>query len=255
MDREIRLSSYSVKNIGSNKPENFITKFIRPIVLDNNSEYFIALNRIINMSFTWYNVNAGYNNQLIKYSSNGGQNFQNIQFSAGVWNYNDFNNLIKSKTVIKQNWEKDKYPINLEFDIITFRVTITIDQNYQLDLTHSNFNDLIGFDKVILKDANNLGIRVPNLSQDTDMLNIHCDLINESLVDGGTSDIIYSFSTSVLTPSYSFTLEPILKTYNHVNKITISTIRIYITDGKGRVIDLNGADTAFSLILKKDLSK
>ena len=36
----------------------------------------------------------------------------------------------------------------------------------------------------MLKEADNLGIRTPNLSQDTDMLNIHCDLINESLVDG-----------------------------------------------------------------------
>jgi len=44
--------------------------------------------------------------------------------------------------------------------------------NYQLDLTGSNFYELIGFDKVILKDANNYGLRLPNLSQDTDILNI-----------------------------------------------------------------------------------
>jgi len=54
----------------------------------------------------------------------------------------------------------------------------------------------------------NVGPRVPNLSQDTDILNIQFDLIGESLVDGEESDIIYSFSTSVLRPSYSFTLEP-----------------------------------------------
>ena len=45
------------------------------------------------------------------------------------------------------------------------------------------------------------------MSQDTDMLNIHCDLVNYSLVDGEECDIIYSLSTSVLTPSDSFTLE------------------------------------------------
>ena len=107
-----------------------------------------------------------------------------------------------------------------------------------------------GFDKKILASGTHIGSRVPNLSQDTDILNIHCDLINKSLVDGKETDIIYSFSTSVLTPSYSFTLEPRRVTFNPVNKITISSIRIWITDGKRRLLDLNGAETAFSLILK-----
>ena len=67
MEREIVLSSYSVKNKDNNKPENFVTEFVRPIILDSNHEYMIGLNRIINMSFTWFNINAGYNNQLIRY--------------------------------------------------------------------------------------------------------------------------------------------------------------------------------------------
>ena len=40
-------------------------------------------------------------------------------------------------------------------------------------------------------------------------------------------------------------------TYNPVNKTTISSIRIYITDGKRRLVNLNGADTSLSLILKR----
>ena len=68
MEREIVLSSYSVENKGNNIPGNFITKFTRPIVLDNNHEYAIGLNRIINMRFTWFNVNVGYDNQLIRFA-------------------------------------------------------------------------------------------------------------------------------------------------------------------------------------------
>ena len=99
--------------------------------------------------------------------------------------------------------------------------------------------------------GNNVGPKVPNLSQDTDILNIHCDLINDSLVDGQDTDIIYSFSTSVLQPSYSFTIEPRRVTFNPINKNNIDSIRIHITDGKRRLINLNGADTSFSLILKR----
>ena len=248
MEREIVLSSYSVKNELGNKPEDFTTNFNRPITLDGNKKYVIGLNRVINMSFTWFNVNAGYKNQLIKYSSDNGSTFENIQFPAGVWNYTDFNKHIKDLT--KTGDGKDKtYPITLEFDDTIFRVTITLAENYQLDLTASDFNYLIGFDKKILTSGTHIGPRVPNLSQDTEMLNIHCDLINESLADGKDTDIIYLFSTSVLKPSYSFTLEPKRVTFNPVNKITISSIRIYITDAKRRLVNLNGEDTAFSLIL------
>jgi len=250
MEREIVLSSYSVKGKSNNTPQNFVTKFNIPIILDKNYQYVVGLNRIINMSFTWFNVNHSYANQLIKYSSDNGSTFNDITFPGGVWNYKDFNAYIKDKTKIVKDGANE-YPITLEFDETTFRVTVTLANNYQLDLTASNFNDLIGFEKKVLKSENNLGPKVPNLSQDTDILNIHCDLINDSLVDGQDTDIIYSFSTSVLKPSYSFTIEPRRVTLNPTNKNIISSIRIYITDGKRRLINLNGADTAFSLILKR----
>ena len=250
MEREIVLSSYSVKNKSNNRPENFITRFNKPITLDSNYEYEIGLNRIINMSFTWFNLNSDYGNQLIKYSSDNGSTFNDITFPQGVWNYTDFDAHIKEITKTGDD-DDPTYPITLEFDSTTFRVTVTLATNYQLDLSQSNFNELVGFDKKILKDDVNIGQRVPNLSQDTDILNIHCDLVNTSLVDGEESDIIYTFSTSVLQPSFSFTIEPRRVTYNPVNKQRISSIRIYITDGKRRLINLNGADTSFSLILRK----
>ena len=250
MEREIVLSSYSVKGQGNNTPQDFTIKFNKPIILDRNSEYTVGLNRIVNMSFTWFNVNPSYGNQLIKYSSDNGSTFENITFPKGVWSYTDFDTYIKGITKTKKN-NKDHYPITLEFNETTFRVTVTLDQNYQLDLTASNFNELIGFNKVVLKSESNTGPNVPNLSQDTDILNIHCDLINDSLVDGQDTDIIYSFSTSVLRPSYSFTIEPRRVTYNPTNKNSISSIRMYITDGKRRLVDLNGADTSFSLLLKR----
>ena len=251
MEREIVLSSYSVKSEANNRPEDFTTKFSKPIVLDQNTEYAIGLNRIINMSFTWYNINAERKNQLIKYSSDGGKTFHDITFPGGVWDYVDIDKQIKEATVIKQSGKDDEFPINLVFNNATFRVTITLKENYQLDLKQSNFNDLIGFDKVVLKEKMNIGPRVPNLAQDTEMLNIHCNLTSDSLVDGKETDIIYSFSTSVLRPSFGFTIAPKRVTYCPLNTNVISKIHIYITDGKRRKVNLNGADTSFSLILKR----
>ena len=61
------------------------------ITLDDNVQYAIGLNRIINMSFTWFNIKPGYNNQLIKYSKVDSTSFIEITFPAGVWNYTDIN--------------------------------------------------------------------------------------------------------------------------------------------------------------------
>ena len=104
--------------------------------------------------------------------------------------------------------------------------------------------------KVVLRDEINVGSLTHNISEDTDVLNIHCDLISESLVDGQESDIIFSFGTGTLQSSYNFVLEFRRVIFNPVNKTHISSIRIYVTDGNRRPIYLNHAETAFSLILK-----
>ena len=177
---------------------------------------------------------------------------KNITFPPGTWNYVDFNDFIKEQTKTKTGVETS-YPITLEFNNTTFKTVITLASNYQLDLRTSNFGDLIGFNKQILTSSENIGDYTPNLSQDTEILNIHCDIISESLVDGDETDIIYTFGTNDLTPSYAFTKEPLRVQYNPVNKYLINTMRIYITDGKRRIIDLNNADTAFSLILREKI--
>ena len=250
MNRQLILSSHSVKNKNGNKPSDFTIKYTNPIILDPNRQYELGLDRIVTMSFTWFNVTNELNNQKIRFSSDNGINWTELILNPGVWNYVDFNNFLKdnTKTGTASN---PSFPITLEFDDTIFRTVITLARNYQLDLTQSDFNDLIGFNKKILIQSENIGDYIPNLSQDREILNIHCDLISDSLVDGDETDIIFSFSTSTLIPSYSFTQEPRRVQFNPVNKNTINKIRIYITDGKRRIIDLNHSDTSFSLILRE----
>ncbi|PFX12411.1 hypothetical protein AWC38_SpisGene23641 [Stylophora pistillata] len=185
-----------------------------------------TLLRIINMSFTWFNVKSSLDNQKIKYSKDNGSTYTEFTLPAGLRTYKNFNEYIKSQTKI----DDKTYPITLKFDDTIFRVEIRLANNYKLDLRDSNFNDLIGFERVVLSSGTHAGPKIPNLSQDTEILNIHCDLIDQSMVDGQETDIIYSFSTSVLNPSFSFTVKPKRVTYSPVNTKRISRIRIDITD-------------------------
>ena len=251
MEREITLSSFSVKGKSGNRPGDFTTRFNPTLDLPNDTgQYYLAFNRIISMAFTWTNINSGYGNQKIAFSKDNGRSFTDIDFAQGVWDYKDLDNYIREKTKTVDGDGKEVFPITLTFDEPTFRVLITLEKDYQLDLTKSNFYRLIGFKKEILRNESNVGSLTPNISEDTDVLNIHCDLISESLVDGEESDIIFSFGTGTLQSSYNFVLEPRRVVFNPVNKTHISSIRIYVTDGKRCPVHLNHADTAFSLILK-----
>ena len=78
-------------------------------------------------------------------------------------------------------------------------------------------------------------------------------MTSDSLVDGEESDIIFSLGTSTLKLSHGFVLETRRVIFNPVNKTSIPSIRIYITDGLRRPVYFNNADTSISLILKKIL--
>ena len=80
---------------------------------------------------------------------------------------------------------------------------------------------------------------------------IHYNLVTNSIVDGSYGDVIYVVSTANLTRSYPFEKEPIRIKYCEVNKTIINSIRIYITDFSGRIINLNGVDTSFTLMLRE----
>ena len=192
MEREITLSSFSVKGKSGNRPGDFTTRFNPTLDLPNDTgQYYLAFNRIISMAFTWTNINSGYGNQKIAFSKDNGRSFTDIDFAQGVWDYKDLDNYIREKTKTVDGDGKEVYPITLTFDEPTFRVLITLEKDYRLDLTKSNFHRLIGFKKEILRNERNVGSLTPNISEDTDVLNIHCDLISESLVDGEESDIIF----------------------------------------------------------------
>ena len=61
--------------------------------------------------------------------------------------------ILRKSQLLKKRGKDNEYPITLTIDNSTFKVTITLKTNYQLDLTKSNFYKLIGFDKKVLKTA------------------------------------------------------------------------------------------------------
>lgn len=147
MEKEITLSSFAVKDEPGNRPGDFTTWFSPTLDLSGDGNWQFGFNKIISMSFTLTIINPGYGNQKIAYSKDGGSTFTDIDFPQGVWEYSDINKYIKEKTKTTYGDGKEPYPTTLTFDDPTLRAIVTLDNNYRLDLSKSNFHRLIGFNK------------------------------------------------------------------------------------------------------------
>ena len=81
IEREITLSSFSVKNERGNRPGDFTTRFSQTLDFEHSDGiWYIGFNKIISMAFKWTNINSGYSNQKIAYSKDDGKTFTDIDF-------------------------------------------------------------------------------------------------------------------------------------------------------------------------------
>ena len=141
-------------------------------------------------------------------------------------------------------------PITIEFDLISFKCFVSIIKSFALDLRGSNFGALIGFEPMVIRQTQ-YGTNIPNITNSLDTLYIHCDLVDNSTVDGEYGYVIYTISTADLRRSYPFKDEPILEGFWEVNKTNINSSRIYITDALEKTINLNKVDTKFYFYIKR----
>jgi hypothetical protein len=255
MEQKIVLSSEVVRrnnnnNNNQNTPSEFTVRFSRPLVLDKNKRYIVGLDSINSMTYSWHNISDEYDNKRIRY--NNGKEWKDIFFTNGSYSYTDINNYIRETLISNNDFDGASAiaPISLEFDLSSFKILISLMDNFSLDFTLSEFCKLLGFKK---KKVNKTewGSLTPNITNSVDTIYIHCDLIDNSLVDGEFGDVIYALSTADLTRAYPFTKEPIRVGYSEINRNIINSIRIYITDVFGRKINFNEVETSFTLIIKE----
>ena len=129
---------------------------------------------------------------------------------------------------------------------------ILLDNSIELDLSSGIFADLLGFEKKVLDQTTNISKNVSNITRGVDWVFIHCDLITREVKNVG-SDVLFSLPTTSLAKiSYSFSKEPLRLSWHTVNKHSIQSIRVYVTDGRNGILDMNNLDLAISVFLKEE---
>ena len=248
---ERAISSANTEKRGTSRPGGFTIKFNPPLKLDPEMKQELALGRL-SMAYSWYKIRSDYDNNKIKYTHNG-TTWQTITFTDGMYSYSDINDYIHQYMAQKNHHSTDSsgkrvHSINLTFILSTYRVLISIDGDYQLDLRGTEFGDLIGFKKKIVTKTE-YGTKLPNITNSVDVLNINTSAITDSIVNGINTHTIAEIPTDNLSRSFPFTFEPRRPLYCPVSSFNIAEMRIYVTDSLGRPVNFNGIDWFMTLIL------
>ena len=256
-ERAIHIASINREKIGTSKPGDFIIKFNPSLKLNPEKTNKLALDRL-SMTYSWYNIRSSYGNNTIKYTHDG-STWQTITFTDGMYSYSDINDYIHQYMVQKSHHSTDSngnktYSINLTFILSTYRILVSIEGSYQLDLRGTKFGELIGFEKKLITKTE-YGTKLPNITNSIDSLNINTTAITNSIVNGVNTNTIAVIPTDNLTRSRPFTFEPKRTLFCDLASSSIDEMRIYITDSLGRPINLNNIDWYMSLILRSSTTQ
>ena len=161
------------------------------------------------MTNSWHNISPDYQHNIISYPN--GKEYKRIEFSNGCDDYTELSDYIKEKLIANYDREPAQAsPILTEFVLTSFKCFVSIIKPFALDLRGSKFGALIGFEPTVIRQSQ-YGTNISNKTNSLDILYIHCDLVDNSIVDGEYGDVIYTISTVDLRRSYPFKDEPILK--------------------------------------------
>ena len=222
------------RNNHNQKSHDFTIYFNPPIELVRVKSYKAALNRLITMSYSWYNIAEAYGNNKIKWRKNTGD-WQTLTFPDGMYDYDGIKRFLQSKT-----------------GFTIYRVVILMAKDYELDLTDGGYASLLGYEKKILKDETNFTAEmIPDITRSVDWVFLHCDLISRRVNDV-ENDVLYSFSTTNLQVSYPFKEEPYRLEWHPLNKTLITSVRVWVTDGRNNILDLNGVNIALSTMIEEE---
>ena len=158
MSLSILLDSAIVKQQNKNqKSHDFTIRFDPPIVLDKNKNYKAALNEVVNMSYSWYNVRNSYGNNTLRWKKKSESAWKTITLPDGMYNYDDLNSFIQKKIgKVDPADDESKELFTLFFDGSIFRAVILLHNSIEIDLSSGTFADLLGFEKKVLDQTTNI---------------------------------------------------------------------------------------------------
>ena len=158
--------------------------------------------------------------------------------TPGAYELTDIAELIKEETDGNVIIEPDKNTMNSLVEIKQGALTFDIE---------NTLASLLGFIKIFYKKGRYKSQKIIDI-MGFSAINIHCNVISGTQVNGKDTDILYTFNLTE-PPGYLIIIIPTNILYQNVTKDIIEYIEFHIKDELGRSIDFNGDVLSFTLHL------
>jgi hypothetical protein len=231
---------------------DFTTDLLCPLRLNENKKYEAAL-----LSLDTYNSipNITNKNNIFKYSTDNGNSWQIITFNKGSYELTGINDELQRQMIEKGHFDRDnsEFYVSIIVNVSELKSIVNItNRQYLVDFTVENsIGSTLGFQPVILSYGRNTSQDIVNITG-TNLVLVNVDIISGSYVNGGRSPAIYSFNPNKVSPGYKIDERPNPSLiYYPVNRVSIDSVRVWLTDQNSKLIDLRGEKVTVNLHIRE----
>jgi len=252
------MSSFPLKLDSSTLTQNaddFTINFPQAIELNtsqNDAMYYEIALVTADLWYTWHNITADYQNNTFRYYN--GSVWREITLPNGNYEVSDLDDYLRDQMDTNSDYTTNAagervYSIKISPNAVTTKVVITISNSYQIDLSTSKLNELLGFNSAIYNATVSSQNRV-DVTRGVNNLVIHCSLATGSYDNSIGSDVLYTFVPQVGRGS-AIHVEPNSPLYVPVSESKqIKQITMRLTDQKNRRMNFNGDPVTYFLHIR-----
>ena len=170
-----------------------------------------------------------------------------IEIPPGAYELVDINNAIQQELINSCGSLLDSdLKINIEADTISMKSVLTTSLPIYFN---SELNTLLGFTKTDYTAGTHIS-EEPVMITTTDKVDLKCDCVDGSIVNGIREQILFSFNLSA-PPGYKIIKEPNIILYKKINKTRLDSIQFFLEDSNHNLVDFNGETLTFTIQIIK----
>jgi len=244
------MGSYTIMH--TDTKSDFTFNLLPPIHLKQDTQYEAAL-----LSINLYNSipNITDENNKFKYSADNGKTWKIITLNRGSYEIQAINDEIQRAMITNGDYDVDnkEFYITLSADIPELKSVINItNRSYIVDFNIENsIGPTLGFQAVTLHIGYNKSHEIVDITK-INLVLVNIDIISGSYVSGHQSPCIYSFDPYKVPPGYKLDDRPNPSlTYYPVNRTSINSLRIWLTDQNNKPVDVRGEKVTVKIQIRE----
>lgn len=259
----------SENNVGQRRGEDFTIDFNNPFdfktinliglgpdgdrITKNRFIYQLALSSAA-IPYSWHNVSDKFGNNVMTVMYDGVEydvTIPNGQYSVDLLNQEIHVQLKILGLYSLNDFQEEIYPVNVVAVNSLGKIQVEVIGTGNEVSFNEGLSDLLGYEvgQYPLTEGIHRGNLNADINRGITSININCSIIKGSYTNEFSGQVLYNFVPNGPISSM-MSLIPIQRIYLPIYE-QVTTIRMWLTDNFGRLIDLNGEGVSYTLHIKQ----